>query len=269
MKDDNTEYNGIRICVLRGPGTNCDGETRQAIVELGAQADVLRIDKLSGLPDYQGLIIPGGFSYGDHVRSGAIMGKLIASKFGDIIKEFAEEGRPVLGICNGFQVLTEAGLLPGFDYGAVEMALGRNNSSRFECRWTHLKMDNKGKSIFTTDLPDLVRIPVAHGEGKVIFPPEREEEYLERLEGADQVVFRYAMSNGKNAEGEYPFNPNGSISDIAGICNPEGNVMGMMPHPERAFHRYTYPDWTRGNGEAYGDGYDIFKNMLDYAKSLL
>ncbi|MEE9594692.1 MAG: phosphoribosylformylglycinamidine synthase subunit PurQ, partial [Candidatus Hydrothermarchaeales archaeon] len=186
-----------------------------------------------------------------------------------IVKSFAEGGKPVLGICNGFQVLAEAGLLPGFEYGAVEMALGRNNSSRFECRWNYLKMNNRGKSVFTRGMPELVRIPVAHGEGKVIFPPEREEEFLEKLEEGDQLVFRYALNNGENAEGNYPNNPNGSIADIAGICNPEGNVMGMMPHPERAFYRYTYPDWTRGDGEGFGDGYLVFKNMLEYAKGFL
>jgi phosphoribosylformylglycinamidine synthase len=261
----NIDYADIRICVLRAPGTNCDAETRQAVLELGAHADVVRIDRLSGLPDYHGLIIPGGFSYGDHVRSGAIMGMLMVSRFGDLVRGFAEEGKPILGICNGFQVLAEAGLLPGFEYGVVEMSLGRNNSSRFECRWTHLRMENRGKSIFTREMPELVRIPVAHGEGKVIFPPGREEEFFERLMDADQVVFRYALSNGENARGKYPYNPNGSAFDIAGICNPRGNVMGMMPHPERAFYRYTYPDWTRGDGEGYGDGYWLFKNMLEYA----
>ncbi|MFQ5815769.1 MAG: phosphoribosylformylglycinamidine synthase I [Candidatus Hydrothermarchaeaceae archaeon] len=265
MKADSADYEDIRICVLRAPGTNCDGETRQAIIELGASADVVRIDRLSELAGYHGLIIPGGFSYGDHIRSGAIMGKLMVSRFGDLIRGFAEEGKPILGICNGFQVLAEAGLLPGFEYGDVEMALGRNNSSHFECRWTHLKMENRGKAIFAKYMPGLVRMPIAHGEGKVIFPPGKEEEYLEKLMEGDQIVLRYAKSDGENAGGMYPHNPNGSIGDIAGLCNPAGNVIGMMPHPERAFYGYTYPDWTRGDGVGYGDGYWVFRNMLEYA----
>ncbi len=269
MSDPDSDYEGLNICVLRGPGTNCDGETRQAILDLGANADVVRINKFSEIEDYHGLVIPGGFSYGDHIRSGAIMGKRIVSEFGDLVREFAEDEKPILGICNGFQVLTEAGLLPGFEYGVVEMALGRNNSSRFECRWTHLKMDNWGNSIFTKDMPEHVRIPVAHGEGKVIFPPGKEKEYLDNLMDGDQIVFQYAKEDGEEAKGEYPQNPNGSILDIAGISNPEGNIMGMMPHPERAFYRYTYPDWTRGNGEGYGDGYWIFNNMLDYATKFI
>lgn len=260
-----SSFKGIRICVLRGPGTNCDSETRQAVVELGARADVVRADRLSELADYHGLIIPGGFSYGDHIRSGAIMGKLMVSKFGGLVRKFADGGKPILGICNGFQVLAEAGLLPGFEYGSVEMSLGKNDSSRFECRWSLLRMENRGKAFFVRDIPGLVRLPVAHGEGKVIFPPDKQEEYLERLERGDQIVFRYATNKGLRADGSYPQNPNGSVGDIAGICNPLGNVMGMMPHPERAFHKYTYPEWTRETPEGFGDGYRIFKNMLEYS----
>lgn len=260
-----SSFKGIRICVLRGPGTNCDSETRQAVVELGAQADVVRVDRFSELADYHGLIIPGGFSYGDHIRSGAIMGKLIVSRFGGLVRKFADEGKPILGICNGFQVLAEAGLLPGFKYGSMEMALGKNDSSHFECRWSHIRMENNGKCVFTKGIPEHVRLPVAHGEGKVIFPPGKEEGFIERLLKEDQVVFRYAMADGTRADKRYPFNPNGSIGDIAGICNPTGNILGMMPHPERAFYRYMYPDWTRETLEGFGDGYRIFKNMLEYS----
>ncbi|MCJ2519600.1 MAG: phosphoribosylformylglycinamidine synthase I, partial [Candidatus Thermoplasmatota archaeon] len=255
-------------CVLRAPGTNCDIETRQAFLDLGATAEVVRIDRLSSLPEYHGLVIPGGFSYGDHVRSGAIMGKVMGKKFGALITAFAEEGKPILGICNGFQVLSEAGLLPGYDSGEAQMALGRNASSGFECRWSYLRMENKGRCVFTKGLPQVVRIPVAHGEGKVIFPPGREEEYLQRLEAGDQMAFRYSTEDGVQADGRYPENPNGSFDDIAGICDSKGTILGMMPHPERAFHRIAYPDWTRTGLEDKGDGYLIFKNMLEYAGSL-
>ncbi len=258
-------FENIRICVLRAPGTNCDSETLHAIRHLGAVADDLRIDRMNGLGDYHGLVIPGGFSYGDRVRSGAIMGKLMMAKFGDILRNFEDERKPILGICNGFQVLAEAGMLPALERGRQEMALGKNSSSRFECRWIHLRLENKGKCIFTKDMPEMLRLPVAHGEGKVIFPPGKEAEYLAALGRSDQVVFSYALGDGRPAGGKYPENPNGSIADIAALCNARGNMLGMMPHPERAFHRYTYPDWTRSTAEGFGDGYRIFKNMLEYA----
>ncbi len=261
-------FGGVKIGVLRAPGTNCDSETLNAIRNLGAAVDDLRIDRLSSLGDYHGLVIPGGFSYGDRVRSGAIMGKLMMAKFGSILSEFEEEGKPILGICNGFQVLTEAGLLPAIERGRQEMALGKNSSSRFECRWVHLRLENKGRCILTKGMPSVMRLPVAHGEGKIILPPGEEKAYLATLKRADQIVFGYALSDGRPAGGRYPENPNGSIADIAGICNPKGNVLGMMPHPERAFHKYTYPDWTRNTPEGFGDGYLIFKNMLEYAARL-
>ncbi|MEE8168403.1 MAG: phosphoribosylformylglycinamidine synthase I [Candidatus Hydrothermarchaeales archaeon] len=257
-------YGDVDICIMRAPGTNCDLETKQAFLELGAKADVVRIDKLASLPKYHGLVIPGGFSYGDHIRSGAIMGKTIKTKFGELLSSFAEEGKPILGICNGFQVLAEAGLLPGLDAGEAQIALGTNSSSKFECRWVYLRMESKG--IFTKEMPKLVRIPVAHGEGKVIFQPGREEEYLDLLEKNNQIAFRYATREGDAAGRQYPENPNGSISDIAGICNPSGTILGMMPHPERAFHRFMYPNWTRSNADEKGDGYYILRNMLEYAK---
>lgn len=261
----------MKICILRAAGTNCDLETKYALEHFKCAAEIVHINQFmkgrKSLLSYDGLVIPGGFSFGDHIRSGAILGKILGEKFGEL-KKFAEEERPILGICNGFQVLVEAGLLPGFEgiSRQSEAALTKNNSSKYEDRWIYLKDMNKSNYIFTKRIEKLLRMPVAHSEGKFILPPKKEKEYLKKLRENDQIVFCYAKQNGELANGRYPENPNGSISDIAGICNPSGTVFGLMPHPERAFHRITYPDWTRGDLKGEGDGYLIFKNMVDYIR---
>lgn len=248
------------ICVLRAPGTNCDAETAMCIESLGVKAEVVHLKKfingLKRLTEFDGLIIPGGFSFGDHVRAGALLGKILKERFGNDMKRFSDQGNPILGICNGFQALVECGLLPGDD---MDVALTRNLSSRFECRWVHLKTEKTG-CIYTKDLNKAVHMPVAHGEGRFLANPDD----LSRLRRNRQIVFRYAFDKGKPASGSYPANPNGSADDIAGICNPSGTVMGLMPHPERAFYSFTSPCWTRENGSSHGSGNMIFKNLVDY-----
>lgn len=257
----------MRAIILRAGGTNCDAETRDALVELGVGAEVVHVNRLLRgyvrLEDYQALVIPGGFSYGDRVRSGAILGKILRYTLGRELDRFVDEGKPVLGICNGFQALLEAELLPGNGY---TLALGRNSSGRFEDRWCYLK---SSKRIFSGSIPELCRIPVANGEGRLILPIGKEERVYEELLENNQIAFLYAKSNGELAELEYPWNPSGSYGDIAGITNPQGNVLGMMPHPERAFYRYMYPDWTRlGEPEKPGDGYFVFKAFVEYMKKI-
>jgi phosphoribosylformylglycinamidine synthase len=259
----------ISFCILRGPGTNCDIETREALEHFGCKVEIVHINRFvrgeRDITGFQGLVVPGGFSYGDRVRSGAIMGKILGEKFGRQVAQMAEEGKPILGICNGFQVLVESGILPGITR-RQEVALGTNTSSRFEDRWVYLRNESRGTCIFTKGLKKLTRMPVAHAEGKLILPLGEERGYLRRLEENDQIVFCYATQDGDLARGRYPENPNSSIADIAGICDPSGVVLGMMPHPERAFHRIMYPDWTRKGLEDGGDGYVIFKNMVDYVR---
>lgn len=261
---------GLEFCIFRAPGTNCDAETKHALEYFGCRARVVHINKLLRgdvkLSSFDGIVIPGGFSYGDHIRSGAIMGKMIGEKLKEELEEFSSQGKPILGICNGFQVLVEAGILPAINgFSKVpEVALGKNFSNRFEDRWIYLRNENRSKCIFTRGLK-LLRMPVNHGEGKLILPRDRENELYRALVDNDQLVFRYAKKDGSPALGEYPANPNGSYMDIAGICDPSGTILGMMPHPEKAFHRITYPDWTRTGLNGMGDGYWIFKNMVDYA----
>lgn len=246
-----------KVCILRAPGTNCDAETKEAVEHFKVKADIVHISELikkeKRLGSYDALVIPGGFSFGDYVRAGALLGGILREKFASELSKFNEEGKPILGICNGFQILVECGIFKN-------TALLPNSSARFEDRWVYLQK-SKSNCIFTKEMPLLTRMPIAHGEGR--FTAGRE--LLEKI----KTAFHYADEKGGKADGEYPLNPNGSIEDIAGITNSRGNVLGLMPHPERAFFRFMYPDWTRrkSNGsEAYGDGYFVFKNMIEHIK---
>jgi phosphoribosylformylglycinamidine synthase len=262
----------IKVCILRVGGTNCDAETKTAFEALGAQAQVLHVNevvKRRNLLEYNALVFPGGFSYGDYVRAGAIWAKWLIAKLGKEMKAFVEEGRPILGICNGFQVLVEAGLLPAFERITPhpEAALATNYPPGYNCRWVYIKHENHGKCIFTHKIPKgkVLRMPVAHSEGRFLFPKEKERQFLEKLYDGDQLVFRYCGKNGEYAHGKFPINPNGSFHDIVGICNPDGTVFGLMPHPERAFYWWQQPDWTRQMlMPQYGDGKLIFESLLEY-----
>jgi phosphoribosylformylglycinamidine synthase len=253
----------FKVCVIRAPGTNCDIETAWSINKVGIKAEVVHIKKFmedkTFFSSYGGLIIPGGFSFGDHVRAGALLGKMLKERFRNVLLDFSNEGKPILGICNGFQVLVECGLLPG---GKIEGALTTNLSSRFECRWVNLKIESD-HCVFTKGMEGLITLPVAHGEGRFLV----DNPSFEHLKEKRQIVMRYALDDGKPALGRYPDNPNGSIDDIAGVCNERGNVLGLMPHPERAFNRFTHPNWTRDKGIKEGDGFKIFKNMAEHVKS--
>jgi len=262
----------VKVCILRVGGTNCDAETQRAFQDLGVRAQVVHTSKIvrdRNLFEYDALVFPGGFSYGDYVRAGAIWGKGVIAKLGQDLEGFVEEGKPVLGICNGFQVLVEGGLLPGFE-GISEYptaALAPNTSMRYECRWIYLKHENSGNCVFTKNIPKGKRIfmPVAHAEGRFTFSREKEGEYLKKLYDGDQLVFRYCDEGGHYAEGRYPTNPNGALHDIAGICNPEGKVFGLMPHPERAYYGWQLPNWTQKlRTRKYGDGRLIFESMIQY-----
>ena len=268
----------VKIAVLRIEGTNCEQESFDAFKRLGANPEFVHLKQLLNIDcdkderrdifDYQCLMIPGGFSAGDYIRAGAIFAARIKSKLQSQLKEFVKQEYPVLGICNGFQILTELGLLPGIDdiiSSAPDACLNINDSDRFECRPTLLKHESNGNCVFTSDISkgEIRLIPSAHAEGKLLFSKEKQEEYLKKLEKNDQIVFRYVDPEGKYAG--HPWNPNGSISNIAGICNHQGNVFGMMPHPERTFYKHQHPDWTKeGLTKNEGDGQAIFTSVLGY-----
>lgn len=261
----------IKVCVLRVGGTNCDAETARAFRELGVQAEAKHAKELvehRNLLKYDVLVLPGGFSYGDYVRAGAIWAKWLLAKLGKELNAFVYERRPILGICNGFQVLVEAGFLPGFE-GVTrypEAALATNVPPGYNCRWIHLKHENNGKCIFTKSISkgNVLHIPVAHSEGRFLFSKQKQTKWLDRLYKNDQLVFRYCDEDGGYAEGSFPVNPNGSLHDIAGICNSDGTIFGLMPHPERAFYPWQEPDWTRKGLQNHGDGRLIFESLVEY-----
>jgi phosphoribosylformylglycinamidine synthase len=268
----------IKVCILRIEGTNCEQETFESFKRLGAKPEMvhlkqftssdIRKDERRKLSDYQILMIPGGFSSGDYIRAGAIFAARMKSKLSDQLVDFIENGFSIGGICNGFQVLVELGLLPAFGKTMSklpEAVLTTNESDRFECRPALLKHENSGKCVFTRKIPKerVIIAPCAHAEGKFLFPAEKKDEGLKRLIENDRIVFRYVDENGDYAG--YPWNPNGSLNNIAGICNEEGNVFGMMPHPERVFYRYTHPDWMRGNERDWvGNGRAVFESVMEY-----
>ena len=268
----------VKVAILRIEGTNCEQESLDAFKRLGASPEFVHLKQLLHIDctdsekrnvfDYQCIMIPGGFSAGDYIRAGAIFAARMKSKLGKDLEKFVEQEYPILGICNGFQVLTELGLLPGLDVtmnSVPDACLNINDSNRFECRPTLLKHENNGKCVFTSKIPkdDVRLIPSAHAEGKLMFPLDKQEEYLKKLEENDQVVFRYVDPDGKYAG--YPWNPNGAVGNLAGICNNIGNVFGMMPHPERTFYRHQHPDWVQsGLDKNIGDGMAIFESVLDY-----
>jgi phosphoribosylformylglycinamidine synthase len=257
-----------RVLILRAPGINRDEDAAAAIELAGGRPERVHVNQLvSGavkLNDYAMLIVPGGFSYGDHLGAGKLLAVDLAHRLGDQIGAFVADQRPVIGICNGFQVLVKAGILPGIvEQGEPIATLTDNASGQFECRWVDLAADQTSTCHFTKGLEHPIEVPVAHGEGRFVV---RHETALAQLRANGQIAFRYV--NKDESAAAYPANPNGSDDQIAGICNAAGNVLGMMPHPEDAIHPHQHPRWTREALRAEGDGLALFRNAITYAASL-
>jgi len=253
----------VRTLILRAPGTNCDAETAFAFQQAGAITSLVHVGELirreQRLSDYQIMVIPGGFTYGDDISAGKVLANELRLKLGEDIERFIEGGGLVLGICNGFQVLVKAGVLPGSLRTAQPMlTLVANDSGRFECRWVHLKVNKESPCVFTKGI-ELMYLPVAHAEGKVV----ADSEVLPQL----NVVLYYADESGSSNAG-YPHNPNGSVANIAGICDASGRVFALMPHPERCIRGTHHPRWTRQKAKKYEDGFQIFVNAVKWAQSL-
>jgi phosphoribosylformylglycinamidine synthase I len=249
----------VKTLILRAPGTNCDGETTFAFEQAGSAVDSAHINQLVRrdrlIADYQILVIPGGFTYGDDVSAGRILANELKLKLGGDIQRFVERGGLILGICNGFQVLVKAGILPPVEDGQ-RLTLSGNDSNRFECRWVYLQIDRESPCIFTRGISAMY-LPVAHGEGKIM----AEKETLDKL----NVVARYADAKGDIKAG-YPHNPNGSADNIAGICDATGRIFSLMPHPERFINWTQHPRWTREAPRQHGDGLGIFRNAVDWVR---
>jgi phosphoribosylformylglycinamidine synthase I len=261
----------VKAAVLLIEGTNCEDESVAAFKAVGARAEAVHLKQLTGecaaerrrrLSDYDVLFIPGGWSAGDYVRAGAIFAARLKSRLGGELSEFVGEGRYVIGVCNGFQVLVESGLLPGFSGVSErpEAVLAINAGGRFQCRPTYLKHVNKCKVTAGIEEGVVMQVPVAHAEGRLTFG-QKNDEMLAKLKANRQIVFAYCRPDGAPADGVFPWNPNGALADIAGICNPEGNVLGMMPHPERVIAPTQHADWTRKKYRQ-GDGLRFFKSIV-------
>ena len=291
--------NNVKAIVLRAAGINCDLETQHAFELAGAAADRVHINRIiedkSLLDGYQILVVPGGFSYGDDVAAGKILANQIKHHLYEQVRKFIDAGKLVLGICNGFQVLVKAGILPGFSSSVVrgasrekemdsrlrgndstqyairntqdEITITYNDSNKYEDRWVYLKPQTdrcvfieKGRQIY---------LPVAHGEGKIV---TKDSATLEKLQSGGFVAFKYVDENGN--EGGYPVNPNGSMASIAGLTDSTGRVLGLMPHPERHVRFTQHPRWTRDEARATShgndaDGMTIFTNAVKYASQNL
>lgn len=241
-----------RVCILRADGTNCDVELFYAFEKFGGNPEFVHVNELrrkeKSLKDFQILALPGGFSYGDDIASGKIWAVELVSFLKDELEKFIEKKGIIVGICNGFQVLIRTGLLPFGNLGKMDATLAPNDSGHFECRWIRLKPE-KSRCVFLQGGYDVGWFSVNHGEGKFLANTET----LKKIEAQKLVAFRYVD------------NPNGSLNDIAGICDPTGRVFGMMPHPEKFVDTTQYPNWRREK-IVKPHGSPIFENIIKFVK---
>jgi phosphoribosylformylglycinamidine synthase len=255
-----------RALVLTGFGINCDVETTYAFERAGARAERVHLNDLITDPDRlaraQILAVPGGFSFGDDIASGRILANRLRYRLGEALREFVAAGKLVIGICNGFQVLVKMGMLPAAN-GAFRqtVTLAHNDSGRFEDRWVRLRIEVGVRCVWLEGMDEL-ELPVRHGEGKFV---PLNEGTIRELEARGQIALRYCRPDGSRAGGEYPFNPNGSIGDVAGMCDTTGRVFGLMPHPEAYVWRTNHPCWTRLELPEEGAGLAVFRNAVKYA----
>lgn len=262
-----------KVLIITGYGINSEEETAKCFDWSGGETEIAHINDIiageKNLSDYQILTFPGGFSYGDDTGSGNGIANKILNNISDDILKFAQTDKLIIGICNGFQILTNLGLLPATDekYGEKQAALMHNKSARLECRWVHVK-NHSSKCIWTKGI-EVMHLPLAHGEGNFYTTPEN----LQKMKDNDQIVFKFSKEDGTNANGEYPFNPNGAMEDITGICDPSGRIFGLMPHPERFNSFENEEGWElkkeiliRANKEipTKGAGLKIFENAIQY-----
>jgi phosphoribosylformylglycinamidine synthase len=277
----------VRAVVLRAAGINCDMETEYALELAGAKAERVHINRLiedkGALDQYQIIVFPGGFSYGDDVAAGKILANQVIHHLYEPIQKFIDDGKLVLGICNGFQALVKAGILPGLvETVATEgtenteiknknrmskisgqmVTITYNDSGKFEDRWVYLSPQTD-RCIFI-ERGRQIYLPVAHGEGKVV---TKDAKVLEKLKSEGHIAFKYVDENGK--EGDYPINPNGSVDSIAGLTDTTGRVLGLMPHPERFVRPTQHPHWSRLKNRRDGDGMTIFNNAIKFVQQNL
>ena len=275
----------VRALVLTGYGLNCDYETDYAFKSAGAESHRVHINELimgekwgsaASLDDYQVVVFGGGFAWADDHGAGVIFATKLRFNIGEQIERFIQQGKLVMGICNGFQCLVNLGLLPAFknNYQERRVALLTNDHRNYINVWVKLRLNPQSPCVFTRGM-GFIEVPVRHGEGKFTAEPAD----IQQLFSANQVVAQYAKENGEPAQGEWPLNPNGAMHDIAGICDPTGRIFGLMPHPEAFNHFTNHPNWTlkkeallragKKLDNLEGDGIKLFRNAVEYCKKEL
>lgn len=263
----------IKALVLTGYGLNCENETAIAIRNSGAQVQLIHLNDLLGNPSellhVHLLVFIGGFSFGDHLGAGTVLANRLKFRLGPTIKEFVNDGKLVIGICNGFQTIARLGLVPALNKSHFEpqVALAPNEKGKFRDDWVTLVSNPKSPCKFTKEL-DIITLPIRHGEGKFI---AMDDAILDRIEKENLVSLRYADPDTGKPTLEFPYNPNGSVNAIAGICDPTGRIFGLMPHPEAYLSPFNHPQWVakkiKGTLEKKGIGQVIFQNAIDFAAS--
>jgi phosphoribosylformylglycinamidine synthase I len=260
----------VPVLIITGYGLNCEAESKFAWELAGARADLVHFNDLCAQPsrlhDYAALMFVGGFSYGDHLTSGHVFALRARHRMSADLARFIENGKLILGACNGFQIMVKLGLLPGLDkdYFSQKVAVMQNDCGSFQDRWVHLRFDSGSPCVFTRGI-DAMPLPVRHGEGKVFALDGR---LLERLEAEGCVPCRYADPATGTATQAFPHNPNGSLNAIAGLCDPTGRIFGLMPHPEAYIYPENHPLWDlelqNGTLPEHGLGLRIFQNAVEY-----
>ena len=272
----------VRVAVLFGFGINCDRETAAVFDMVGGTSERLHVNHLvqgnRSLEEFDILAVPGGFSFGDHLGSGRLLGNRLRFALREQLQKFVSSGKPIIGICNGFQALVKTGLLPGPENASLEpdliqrASLTLNNTGRYEDRWVTLEFDSESPCNWTKGI-QRIECPVRHGEGRFVMPTEME---LDSLSQNHQLTVRYVDPSTELGAGlsddllPFPLSPNGSMRNIAGICDPTGLVFGLMPHPEAFYTMWLHPEHTSmklNEGEWEGSGLQIFRNAVEYVRS--
>ena len=260
----------VKTLIITGFGLNCEKETKKAFELCGSEVALVHLnDLLAGdadLADFDILAFIGGFSFGDHLGAGTVFANKIKFQLKEDLQKFVADGKLIIGICNGFQTLTRLGLVPAINgkYFTQEVALAHNDSNLFRDDWVYLKAEKNSPSVFTKSI-DQIRLPIRHGEGKFV----ADDDTLKRLEDDNLVALRYSSSDGDTSCG-FPDNPNGSLNNIAGICDSTGRIFGLMPHPEAFLSPYNAPDWgtkkLQNSLPEEGAGVIFFRNAVEYVK---
>jgi phosphoribosylformylglycinamidine synthase len=264
----------IPVLIITGYGLNCEAESRVAWQMAGAQPDLIHFSDLIAQParlqDYAALMFIGGFSYGDHMTSGHVFALRTKHRLSGEMEKFIQQGKLIMGDCNGFQIMVKLGLLPGLDgdYFTQKLSIMQNDCGTFQNRWVPLRFEAASPCVFTRGLTHMP-LPIRHGEGKVF---TLDKNLLQKLESLGCVPCRYADPVSGEATQEFPHNPNGSLNAIAGLCDPTGRIFGLMPHPEAYLYPENHPQWElqkiNGDLPAQGLGLSLFRNAVEHLRKI-